>query len=176
MGQYIFGLSNIGPTALVPTLPLFIFGPTRLARKILTGHKDWKGEIVSSGQYHWTHCDADTCPLLDTCQYLIISSGNWPLDTSQTQNWIFTPQNVLAKNFHLHFQLWSPAWHWVNIKQFPLYLIRSWGKLKRHKPTKKNKLRIHMNTNILSFKISKLDTMWPITDACKHSDYNQLRL
>ena len=38
----------------------------------------------------------------------------------EVKDWIFAPQNVPAKNFRLHFQLRSPAWHWVNIKQFPL--------------------------------------------------------
>ena len=35
--------------------------------------------LVSSGQFHWTRCDTDTCQILDTCLYFNVSSetGHW---------------------------------------------------------------------------------------------------
>ena len=31
--------------------------------------------LVSSGQFHWSHCDTNTCPILDMCPYSNMSSG-----------------------------------------------------------------------------------------------------
>ena len=43
--------------------------------------------------------------------------------------------------------------------------FRRKGKVKRHKPNLKTKLRIHMKKNILSFNKCKHDTMCPINSC-----------
>ena len=61
---------------------------------------------------HWTDADIPT----------IYFWSHWTGE--EVKDWIFAPQNVPAKNFRHHFQLRSPAWHWVNIKQFPFKCLR----------------------------------------------------
>ena len=41
-------------------------------------------QLMSSASEHWTRCDADTCPRLDTCPYPNGSSVHWSLDRSPT--------------------------------------------------------------------------------------------
>ena len=41
-------------------------------------------QLMSSVSEHWTRCDADTCPRLDTCPYPNGSSDHWSLDRSPT--------------------------------------------------------------------------------------------
>ena len=40
-------------------------------------HTNSKEEEVSSGSYHWTHQDSDTCPRVDTCLQSNIFSDNF---------------------------------------------------------------------------------------------------
>ena len=42
---------------------------------------EWE-QLMSSASEHWTYCDADMCPRLDTCPYPNGSNDHWSLDRS----------------------------------------------------------------------------------------------
>ena len=65
----------------------------------------------------------------------------------------------------LLFVFLSPIFGLLKQDIYSIYTYHLWIKVSTYLPQnkkKKKKLRLHMNTNILSFNKCKLDTTWPI--------------
>ena len=97
----------------------------------------WRIWLVSNVLVHWIHWDMDTCPKLDTCPYLYVSSAtDEALDTISTLIWKHN-SNSSPLSFLFFFWVggttwWSSCWFLLVILHWYTVFLETpwwWGKL-----------------------------------------------
>ena len=94
----------MGPMGATQLRPIALVMCWALWTRLYSAHSTAQVRPVSRGRCHWTHWIVDTCPLLDTCPCLGVSSGNchWTQALPAPHSLVHKPQQIkLSPQFTL---------------------------------------------------------------------------